>query len=571
MGGQSSFLQALGWAVLNSLWQMALLWVLFHLITSLFKIAKPSQKNSLASLMLMTGFAWFLYTLGSIWTNPSASPVVSSGIVNITGNENLNKWLHSTLPVASIIYLILLILPALHFFRNYRYVRIIRMYGLEKIDVQWRIFVKNVSARMGIKKPVHIWVSELVSSPVTIGYLKPIILVPLAAINHLTPQQLEAVLLHELSHIRRHDYLINIIINFIQTILYFNPFVKAFVKTVEREREKSCDEMVMQFQYDPHGYASALLLLEKANHLSRPLAVAAAGKKNDLLHRIELILGIYKKPVISFNRLAGLFAGLLCVIALNALLIFSKPEKDNEAVAFTHLSSPFFFFTGDNTSPVTPITAADKQTSPAVTSLKETFADAEKIRAVVHPSANQANTYYNYNNNEAAPLIVNVNYKPIVEVPQLKSYQEDQVKETIDASKKVLEEGQWKAVEKNIADALTTYEKANLKSAYQKEFDKVDLTKWEDKLRLSYNLMDWDRINEQLGKAVYEIKLDSLQKVYHDAVTGLITLEQQMNECNEKGIPDTDITLQLVEQRKQQAQNVLNNLKAIRSKKIIHL
>ena len=106
------------------------------------------------------------------------------------------------------------------------------------------MFVKNLAAQMGIKKPVHVWISELVCSPVTIGYLKPIILVPLAAINHLTTQQLEAVLLHELSHIKRYDYLINLIINFIQTILYFNPLVKAFVKIIEREREKSCDEMV---------------------------------------------------------------------------------------------------------------------------------------------------------------------------------------------------------------------------------------------------------------------------------------------------------------------------------------
>ncbi len=127
--------------------------------------------------------------------------------------------------------------------------------------------------RMGIKKPVQHLDFGIGLLSCYHWFFKPVILVPLAAINHLTPQQLEAVLLHELSHIKRYDYLVNLIINFIQTILYFNPFVKAFVKIVEKEREKSCDDMVLQFQYDSHEYATALLMLEKTNHLHKPLIV----------------------------------------------------------------------------------------------------------------------------------------------------------------------------------------------------------------------------------------------------------------------------------------------------------
>ena len=173
---------------------------------------------------------------------------------------------------------------------------------------------------MGIRKPVSIWLSENVTSPVTIGFLKPVILIPIAAITNLTTRQLESLLLHELSHIKRHDYLINLLINCVSTILYFNPFVKLFMRSIEREREKSCDEMVIQFQCDPHGYATALLQLEKANHFTKPLTLAASGKKNDLLHRIEMILGFNKNPVFSFNKLAGLFAGLVFAIGLNSIL-----------------------------------------------------------------------------------------------------------------------------------------------------------------------------------------------------------------------------------------------------------
>src|SRR4030095_9500964 len=159
---------------------------------------------------------------------------------------------------------------------------------------------------MGIHKPVHIYVSDLITSPVTIGFLKPIIWMPIAALTNLTQKQVEAVLLHELSHIRRYDYLINLLISFIRTILYFNPFVRLFAKTIERERERSCDEMVIQFEYDPHGYASALLILEKNNLIRSTIAVAASGQRRDLLYRIEKILGIEKRKTPDFRRLGGL-------------------------------------------------------------------------------------------------------------------------------------------------------------------------------------------------------------------------------------------------------------------------
>jgi beta-lactamase regulating signal transducer with metallopeptidase domain len=571
---QSEFMQALGWAILNSLWQMALLWILFQGITALFKIEKPSHKTALATTLLLTGFAWFIFTFVSIWTKTYEGTITATVISGIASDERLYNWLHTTLPIASVVYLVLLILPTLQFIRNYRFVQVIRTQGLKKIEVDWRIFVKKVAARMGIKKPVHIWISDMISSPVTVGYLKPVILVPIAAINHLTPQQLEAVLLHELSHIRRYDYLINLLINFIQTILYFNPFVKSFVKIIEREREKSCDEMVVQFQYDPHGYASALLILEKENHSSRPLAVAASGKKNDLVQRIELILGIHKKSVLSFNRLAGLMAGLLCIIGLNAVLIFAKPsavDHPKNSLAFNNFSSPFFYLTGNELNREQELPKQNTINQIADRTQQQEKKNSEnKIKTVVQNN-DPLFVVAPDESKKAAPLFLNVNYHPAIEIPKLKAYQQAQINDALAKSKEVLQEGQWKALEKNIADALTSDEKGQLKKVYVKEFSKLNLEKWKDKLTLAYDKIDWERINEQLGKAVYDIKLDSLQMLYSDAAINLENLEQQLHETNQKGIPDSDITLKLIEEHKAEVQKMLNTIKAIRNKKIIHL
>ncbi|HMK25247.1 MAG TPA: M56 family metallopeptidase [Chitinophagaceae bacterium] len=562
ISGQANFLQSLGWAVLNSLWQMALLWVIYQVITGLTNSSRSSFRSSLASLLLITGFALFIYTFISFYSNHSSDQaILAASFLNTEENYQLSNWLQRILPVASVFYLVMLIIPVSHFIRNYRYVQVIRQYGLTKVDVQWRMFVKKVGDRMGIKKPVHIWVSEFVSSPVTIGFLKPVILVPLAAINHLSPQQMEAVLLHELSHIRRYDYLVNLIINFIQTVLYFNPFVKAFVKIVEKEREKSCDEMVLQFQYDSYEYATALLTLEKTNHEYKPLTLGATGKKNDLLQRVELIMGVKTKPVLSFNKFAGLLCGLICIIALNTLLIISKPPGRKSSGSFASLSSPFNFFT-NSISESSDAPVAEEQ-KPAIITNSSRQAVAQPVTAAWHgnnmlplPSSN--------------PGVINVRYEPVETMP-LKKYEEAQVKAAMDASKKVLENEEWKALEKNVADVFTQKEKEELKETYKKEMDKMDWNKWENQLRLAYDKVDWNRVNEQLTKAVNNIRIDSLQKVYTDVICKLDLTQQQLSQNNLPGIPDSDITLKTIEERRQLVQRTLNRLKAVRNKKIVHL
>jgi len=272
---QVNFLQSLGWSLINSLWQMALLWVVYQFITASFHKIKPAHKTSLATLLTFSGFAWFVYTFITSLVSETNS-ITSFYNTGLISNSNWKYFASKILPYASLIYLVVLIAPVWQFIRNYRFVQMIRKTGIKKMDVAWKMYVKRTSVAMGIARDVKIWLSEWVTSPVTIGYLKPIILIPVAAVNNLTPHQLEAVILHELSHIYRYDYFLNLILSFIKTVLYFNPFVKLLVKSVEKEREHSCDEMVLQFQYKPGEYASALLRLEQNKH--RQMVMAAWQK-----------------------------------------------------------------------------------------------------------------------------------------------------------------------------------------------------------------------------------------------------------------------------------------------------
>ena len=569
----ANFLQALGWAVLNSLWQMAFLWVMFQVILS-FGITQPATKSKLATILLGAGFVWFTYTLIFHWfIDPDSIKRSLLAIGSFeAGNTVWNEKLQLILPYASATYLILLILPAIQFIRNYKFVQIIRTTGLSKCKVDLRIFVQRFAERMGIHKPVHIYISDLISSPVTIGFLKPIILMPIAAINNLTVKQVEAVLLHELAHIRRHDYFINLLINFINTILYFNPFVKLFAKTIEREREKSCDEIVMQFPYDPHGYASALLVLEKNNFLRQRMAVAASGQRNDLLHRIEKILGIEKRKNPDFKKLGGLLAGLICVIGINAIFFFSSPVIQNSPLAFSAFTNPFYQlvsdgreFTIDN-----PIQKQKQETQTAVVKKADPNHQKKQVEQPKQISFPVAEEHFVLKAPEISGNFAMVDQKMQLE-PKLKKYQEEQIRGTVQATKKILEEGQWKEVEKKVADALTENEKECLKQKYYVDLSKVNWQKLEDKLRLSYNNINWDKVNAQLNTAITTIKLDSLTEVYNIALDDLNKAEEWMTQNKAVAIPDTDLQLNEIRVHQEQVKKQLETIKAIKERKIIHL
>lgn len=328
--GGSSFLQALGWAIANSLWQMALLWVFYQCGFLLFRKAKASVKTTTATLFLFGGFLWFVVSLvRHYWEldlHPSvsevATPLFSSFVSTPESHPTLlayaNRFLgfgEHYLPYLSFAYLLVLTFLLVRIFKSYQHVREVRTEGLTKIDPQWRIYIQELAYRIGIRKEVRLWLSEKIDVPATIGYLKPLILIPIASFNQLTTEQVEAILLHELAHIRRHDYLLNLVITVIETILFFNPFAQLITRHIKTERENSCDDFVLQFRYNPHAYASALLSLEK-QRMAPELAMAASGK-TELLNRIRRILNVPGRPMNYGQKLMAMVitAGILASLA----------------------------------------------------------------------------------------------------------------------------------------------------------------------------------------------------------------------------------------------------------------
>ena len=177
----------------------------------------------------------------------------------------------------------------------------------------WKKFISSVSNKLEINKKVIIKISKNVSSPLTIGIFKPIILIPFASMNSLSVEQMEVVIIHELAHIKRQDYFINLLLIVIDVFMFFNPFSTSIKKQIVLERELCCDDVVIRENYSSRVYAQALLNIAKLqlNTCNNNISIYAVSSKKELKYRVNRILGLEsKKYQSSFYKIfAALFIG----------------------------------------------------------------------------------------------------------------------------------------------------------------------------------------------------------------------------------------------------------------------
>lgn len=147
-------------------------------------------------------------------------------------------------------------------------------------------------AAMRVTGRVVLRVSEIARVPLVVGTLRPLVLVPVSALAGLTPEQLRAVLAHELAHVRRHDYLVNLLQTAVETLLFFHPGVWWLGRTLRREREHACDDRAVAVCRDKVLFARALGELVRVNTVASPvLAMTSGRRRGEMLRRVRRIVG----------------------------------------------------------------------------------------------------------------------------------------------------------------------------------------------------------------------------------------------------------------------------------------
>ncbi|MBC7821447.1 MAG: M56 family metallopeptidase, partial [Planctomycetaceae bacterium] len=237
----------------------------------------------------------------------------------------VESFLRPLIPWAVGVWLVGVGVLSLRLFASWWSVRRLRCRATQPAGESWQALLRQLSDRLRVTRPVKLVESALVEVPAVIGWLRPVILLPAIAMTGLTTEQLEALLAHELAHVRRHDYLVNLLQTIVETLLFYHPAVWWVSYRIRLEREHCCDDLAASVCGDRLSYAKALVAMEELRAPKVGLAMSSNG--GSLLTRVARLLGRADQQ----RRPVGWIAGLVSVVliaagALGAGLL-TPPEK----------------------------------------------------------------------------------------------------------------------------------------------------------------------------------------------------------------------------------------------------
>jgi len=312
--------QALSAALLHFIWQGTLVAFLLWITLSTLRNGTANQRYAAgcAALALMAALpavtAWIVYRQeGAVPISAAISAAVPASIQAAARMaresaplEWMAMWRQWALPVWSVGVLVF----ALRLVLSCRHVAALRRLG-RAAEGQIAETVSLLARRMKATRAIRVIISTVAESPSVIGWLRPAILLPAATLAGLEPEQLLAVLAHEIAHIRRHDYLVNLAQTMVETLLFYHPAVWWASAQIRRERELCCDDAAVAVCGDAISYARALTSLERLRVGTPRLALGSTG--GPLLYRIQRLAGVRQEMGPSkLPGIAALALGLAC-------------------------------------------------------------------------------------------------------------------------------------------------------------------------------------------------------------------------------------------------------------------
>jgi beta-lactamase regulating signal transducer with metallopeptidase domain len=318
----TNFVYSCMMSLLHSLWQGSLLAGLYLLMSkTVLPAPHPAARRMLLLVTLGLQVLATITTFILYYLQPEGL-----GIGYMIDVEPLQNILHTAAPWLMMAYVLVVVYRMAAMQRSWWQFNRLYKAGLHKPGVDLKLFTNHTAQRLGINRSVQLWLSSTIHTPVTFGYFKPIILLPVALVNQLSMQQAEALILHELTHISVKDYLINRVLAFVNAVYFFNPFIQYLYRHTNLEREKNCDAVVLQFGHCPLQYAEALLAA--ARWQQQPaLQLAATGRQQQLLERIRFFTGpvsYQQQPIRTGTAILGMF-GIMALSIAAFWQVQSKP------------------------------------------------------------------------------------------------------------------------------------------------------------------------------------------------------------------------------------------------------
>ncbi len=349
----SPFLYSLSLTLLHFLWQGLLVALVLKSALLIVSNKKPQLRYLLSALAMLANLLLPLITFGIIYRAELASTVASASILTLTNlmhelkqpdsffsYQELSEFLPSFLPYIAILWLATVVLLASKL--------LLEIYNVNKLPQQGTIEpsrellarFNELAKQLNLTITPKLFISLKVDVPMAIGWLKPVVLIPTTMISGLNSAQLEMLILHELAHIRRHDYLVNFLQTFVEILLFFHPAVLWVSKQMRNEREYCSDDIAVQHCGNAVAYAHTLAdtasLCTKAQHKHTIPNMAMAASGGDLKQRVVRLVDHHCAPQNNISKWFASATIIFSILLLSSKQLFTMPLLD-----LWHNETPF--------------------------------------------------------------------------------------------------------------------------------------------------------------------------------------------------------------------------------------
>lgn len=295
-----SLVQVIGQTMLHSLWQGVLVAGILVLCWPFLRESTAANRYAIFSVALLTLFgivvSTFAYLYGAAMAGTAGNgillePNLSYLVEEQTGLSNGQPASSGVfLPWLVMIWIVGISIMSVRLILEWVYLERLRIHSVP-LDDQWQLELDKLADQLGLQEGIRLVQSKWVSSPVTIGMFRPLVLMPIGLVNGLNTEQVACILAHELAHIRRHDFLVNILQSVVETLLFFNPMVWWLSRHIREERELCCDDIAVGLTGDKRQLAYTLAKLEEWRMEVPSLALGFNSAPNKAIARIRRLIG----------------------------------------------------------------------------------------------------------------------------------------------------------------------------------------------------------------------------------------------------------------------------------------
>ena len=318
---------ALGWTLLHAIWQILLFSLVYFLVNLLTKNATIRYRTGLLvmTLQFFTSIATFLWISQNASTNNSGLYFETKALTLSFLAKTL-IYFKQNLPIIVGLWSLGFVMLSLKMLTGYFWIVNLKNKSNAVITQNLITLFENLKAKMGIKKGILLKTSAIIDVPLMMGYFKPVVLLPVSLVSGFSMSQIEIILAHELAHIKRNDYLVNLLQSFLDVVYFYHPVFWVVSAQIRKEREICTDQLALEYTGDKILLANTLLKLQETR-ITPALALAFGKKQSAFTERIHRILGLKSSRSFPKESLWILMGLLVTFFAVAQSKKTEKPAK----------------------------------------------------------------------------------------------------------------------------------------------------------------------------------------------------------------------------------------------------